>query len=282
MRRRIDLFRQPYGRTTRYSLLAHRFGRASLWRSSTGGLSKAPIRRVMHSRPNSSGSSPALRRRPSSSWAETLYVHFLVASSIGGPRKRNLIGLVLSWSPESVTVPPELDEALDHGLAKVGTAFNTYRPFQLHLIIEAVRAWKMRPEEEQQALLGDPWAFKEFLFSIQIHAAYSQREALLHLVFPDTFEDIVSRDHKRLIAEAFRQELPAPEEDVDRALLMIRRNLEEKQHGRINFYEHGFVEIWQPPDEPAMQVEEVIVPRGAWLVRGTDAQGRTLVDRWLS
>lgn len=137
----------------------------------------------------------------------------------------------------------------------------------------------------QQAMLDDPWAFKAFLFSITIHAAYSQREALLHLVFPDTFEDIISRDHKRRIAEAFRKDLPDPEEDVDRALLSIRRSLQEQHGGYINFYGPGFVEKWQPAGESQAAPQpspEAVVPRGAWLVRGTDAQGRTLVDRWLS
>ena len=216
--------------------------------------------------------------------AEVLYVHFLVASStVGGQRKRDLVNLVLSWSSGTVAVPPELDAALNEGVAAVGTAFNTYRPFQLYLIIDSICAFKQKSEEEQQALLDDPWAFKEFLFSIPIHAAYSQREALLHLVFPDVFENIVSRDNKRRITDAFREELPGREQDVDRALLAIRKSLEERHGGHIDFYGPGFVEKWQSPGErPPTPGPEPIPPRGAWLVRGTDARGQTLVDRWLA
>jgi hypothetical protein len=178
--------------------------------------------------------------------AETIYVHLLIAVTIGGRRKRELIRLVLSWSPERVGIPSELDAALDEGLVGVGTAFNTYRPFQLHLIVDAIRAWKGTPRHEQEALLLDPWAFKEFLFSIPIRAAYSQREALLHIVFPDTFEDIVSRDYKRRIVEAFRALMPGPEPDVDRALLAIRQSLQE-QHGQpVNFHSQEFGERWRP------------------------------------
>lgn len=163
-------------------------------------------------------------------------------------RKRQLIGLVLSWSPRGETIPADLDAALDQGLVGVGTAFNTYRPFQLHLILEAVRAWKATAQDQQEEPLGDPWAFKEFLYSVPIHAAYSQREALLHLVFPDTFESTISRDQKRLILEAFRDELPAPENDVDRALLAIRRSLEREHGGYISFYDREFRDRWEPPD----------------------------------
>jgi 5-methylcytosine-specific restriction protein B len=214
--------------------------------------------------------------------AEILYVHFLIAARMSGQRKRQLIQLVLSWSPDGVSIPPDLDAALDQGLAAPGTAFHTYRPFQLQFIIETARAWKGKSAGEQQALLGDPWAFKEFLVSIPIHAAYSQREAILHLVFPDTFEDIVSRDHKRRIAEAFRDELPRPEQDVDRALLAIRQSLQDQEGGYINFYGTGLIEKWRPPAEREEQAEESVVPRAAWLVRGTDMQGQTLVDRWLT
>jgi 5-methylcytosine-specific restriction enzyme B len=63
--------------------------------------------------------------------AEVLYVHFLIASTVTGQRKRELIGLVLSWSSHEPEIPRELDQALDQGVVGVGTAFNTYRPFQL-------------------------------------------------------------------------------------------------------------------------------------------------------
>ena len=215
--------------------------------------------------------------------AEVLYVHFLVASTVGGPRKRDLVNLVLSWASGTVAVPPELDAALDEGVAAVGTAFHTYRPFQLYLIIDSIRSLKQKPREEQQALLDDPWAFKEFLFSIPIRAAYTQREALLHLVFPDVFENIVSRDYKRRIADAFREELPGPEQDVDRALLAIRERLQKQHGGHFDFYGPGFVERWKSPEEPAPTPgPDPIAPRGAWLVRGTDARGQTVVDRWLA
>ena len=66
---------------------------------------------------------------------------------------------------------------------------------------------------EHQRMLEDPWTFKDFLMGINFRSAYcfgaspnrsrTQREALLHLVFPDTFEGVVSVDHKELITKAF-------------------------------------------------------------------------------
>ena len=49
---------------------------------------------------------------------EVIFVHLIIASgTIGGQAKRNLITKVLGWFPVPVSVPPELDVALDHGLA---------------------------------------------------------------------------------------------------------------------------------------------------------------------
>src|SRR5206468_4661716 len=58
--------------------------------------------------------------------AELLYVHFLIASNIGGDAKRRIINQLLSWSPTPVTIPHGLSSVLDHGLVDTGVAFNTY------------------------------------------------------------------------------------------------------------------------------------------------------------
>ena len=50
---------------------------------------------------------------------------------------------------------------------------------------------------------SDPWKFKAVLYAIPPEGGQSQREALLHLVFPETFEDTVSTDSKAKIATAF-------------------------------------------------------------------------------
>jgi 5-methylcytosine-specific restriction enzyme B len=66
-----------------------------------------------------------------------------------------------------------------------------------------------------------------------------QREALLHLLFPDVFEPIVSVTVKRRIVEAYADCVEGDPTDVDRALLAIRAHLAG---------EHGSAFSWgQPP-----------------------------------
>lgn len=49
-----------------------------------------------------------------------------------------------------------------------------------------------------------------------------QQHALLHLVHPDTFEPIVSINHKEMIVAAFERLVENPEQDIDRKLQEIR------------------------------------------------------------
>jgi len=67
---------------------------------------------------------------------------------------------------------------------------------------------------------------KEFVADVPGERDQSQRNALLFLMFPATFEDITSDDHKRRIAEA-HADVAGEDPDLDRRLRAVRsqRNL---------------------------------------------------------
>jgi MoxR-like ATPase len=174
---------------------------------------------------------------------EVLYFHLLPAASVSPEAKRGIIEEVLSWSPDPVALPG--DFVLD-GLFYAGVAFNTYRPFQVQLVIEFVEAWKELDRAEQQRLLEDPWAFKGMLYSIPIHAAQTQQSALLHMVHPDSFEDIVSQDQKKKIAKTFVDRIDDPDPDIDRRLFQIREALESEYGKDFLFYDPALRAQWQP------------------------------------
>lgn len=182
--------------------------------------------------------------------AEALYVHFLIAW-MSGAAKRAVIGPVLGWMQEPVTIPADLDAALDHGLASPGTAFHTYRPFQLAFVIEFARAWKALPAERRDAALQDPWAFKAEIFAVPMpKGSFIQREALLHLVHPDTFESIVSRGHKEQIATGFGRPPTKDDPDVDRRLAAVRAQLEAELGRQIDFYDDDIEGRWRHAPGP--------------------------------
>src|SRR5690606_3573417 len=107
---------------------------------------------------------------------------------------------ILNWSPQSIDIPSDLADVLDEGIANAGAAFHVLKPNQLTFLITFLRHWKSLAEEERAVLLTDPWQFKEEVWKLPINGAQTQREALLHLVYPDVFEGITSQDWKAQIA----------------------------------------------------------------------------------
>ena len=190
--------------------------------------------------------------------AEALYVHFLIVwqGAMGAPKKELQVRQVLRWSNRQVSVPDHLVEALTTGLAHPGQAFFNYRPFQVGFLIEFAREWKLQTPRERQRLLDDPWRFRQLLQfepTSRLFEEHSgdgtfraQREALLHLVFPDEFEAIVSVNHKSDIRQAFATLVSEPTEDVDRELQQIRRQLESKRGRDFNFYDDDIRPKWDP------------------------------------
>jgi 5-methylcytosine-specific restriction enzyme B len=222
--------------------------------------------------------------------AELVYLHLLVQRDVTGATKRRLVHAVLAIAPSPVKLPDDLDAALGPGLANGGVAMKTLRWRQLAWLVEFLRSWKALDPDERGRALADPWAFKQVAFAVPIGQAYSQRNALLHLVFPDTFEPILSRDHKAAIVHAFTDRIGEPSDDVDRNLLAIHRSLEAEHNWPGNFYREPVMGRWRPAAEEPVDGEdqgatgEDGLDRGAvrgWLVRGANVGGRNLVPAWL-
>lgn len=169
-------------------------------------------------------------------FGECIFVCYLMPAGIKGSTKRRLIDQVLSWSQEPVEVPAGLSDALDPGLAGAVLAYTVQRPFQLWFQVEFIRKWKALTPDEREATLADPWKFQDLLDDTPIDKGYAHREALKHLVFPDVFENIVSREHKKRIAAAFADLVTEPTDNVDRRLLQIREALTERRGEAIDFY----------------------------------------------
>lgn len=188
---------------------------------------------------------------------EVLFVYFLIVhqSATRGDTKLSRINRVLGWSPEPVSIPANLVTALSPGIAHPGQFFlSSGRPEQLGFVIEIAEQFKGLSVSKRDELLNSPWQFKNFTESLDyrsvtmIEAATksrSQRYAIYHLLFPDTFEGIVSADHKTCIGGAFDYLIKDPIRDIDRKLQQIRHRLEYEHGAGIDFYSPGIREIWQ-------------------------------------
>ena len=183
---------------------------------------------------------------------EVLYVRFLIVyAANGGDRQKEEIDTVLGWAPSPVRIPQDLVDGLDYGLINIGAGAQFY-PFQVGFIIEFVEQWKEQ-FNECVLLLHDPWKFKNFLDNIHLRSrmfSYGsnkhslQREAVLHLIFPDVFEALTF-GAKENIAKTFVDRVTEPTDDVDQKLEQIRRSLTPEYGEDFQFYEDPVKSLWQ-------------------------------------
>src|SRR5262249_18343588 len=153
-----------------------------------------------------------------------VYLLIVHHSEMRAPRKLELLQSILDLLQRRVDIPEDLVKALDQGIVRAGIAYHSRRDAQFAFMLEAALGWKGLAQEARDKALADPWSFKAILQANDRPYAGAMRNALLHLVFPDTFESIVSSRHKKQIVEAF---LPETERgpDVDRNLLAVRAKL---------------------------------------------------------
>jgi hypothetical protein len=181
--------------------------------------------------------------------------------------RRKWVETVLSASPKPVALPSDLAAAFDGGIASYGAAL-AQRFNQYVFLCEFARAWTERGAQEREELLEDAYRFREFVFSLPRKGASSQVEALLHMVFPDDFEPIVSVDAKQQIADAFAEYAEDSAAPLDQRLASIRAALEEER-GPFNFYDDDLAAAWRGVTKGTQH---------AWLIPGL-ATRRLRLDR---
>jgi MoxR-like ATPase len=175
--------------------------------------------------------------------AELLYVLSLPIGNIGAPAKRQLLDTVLGWMTEPVGVPDDLAAELDGGVANYGAGV-VQRDRYAKYFVQFAQRWKELDPGEQGRLLEDPWAFHAFVHDLGA-PPLMQREAILHLVHPDTFEYALAPADKTRIAKAFSGLRPVAEApDDDRALVEVRSAVEAITQPPLNLYAAWFHSIW--------------------------------------
>ena len=189
-------------------------------------------------------------------WSEMTWVYYLIAGTYKGETKLDRIKTIWEWSgsvlPDS-TWALDVDAILDRGVVNPGVAYKTLMWLEFRFFVTAMIDWFSSPMESRESFLADPWRFAEWLDDQKDSGARQLRNVLLYLLFPDSFEPIVSTNHKRKIAKAFYQKWNEPIVDddriaLDRALLDVRERLTiEFPDQEIDFYRPLFRDVWQQP-----------------------------------
>jgi hypothetical protein len=203
--------------------------------------------------------------------AEVYYVNLLAEADSGVSIKREHVDVALSFAKAGVEIPPELAAAFSSGIASLAQA-RTQRDRQFRFILELAAQLKQKAPEEREAILGDPWRFREFQLSIPRHGAGYQLEAFLHLLFPDEYEPIVSTEAKQQIARTFAEYVGDHEGNVDQQIAAIRAQLVDEYGEGFDFYDEELRSRWEYKSPRA---------RRCWIVRGERAYETNLVPRWL-
>ena len=179
--------------------------------------------------------------------AEVLYVQLLVLHTywMGAEKKKDHVGRVLGWGAPISATPADLVGGLSPGIGG-NRALTLFRPFLVGYIIEFVEHWKEASSTEQEERLRDPWAFKSFAAAVRFrsrllespNAVDVQRDALLHLVHPDTFERILGGMKEQAAKDpAFARFVTDETPDVDRKLASIREHCESEHGEDFDFWE---------------------------------------------
>lgn len=176
--------------------------------------------------------------------ADLLSVYYLFpAGSVGYKRKLGDIRTISRWKIGEVPNEQFLQKAYSSPVGGTGMVYIGRRPEQLMFLLRFAGELARRDV--------DPHArnkCEDIANEIQKVIPYSTaaRNVLLHLLFPDYYERIVSHRHKKWIVQKFGAFAPDAKDD-DEALLMIRAALVEKTATTdFDFYDEGIREQWDP------------------------------------
>lgn len=219
--------------------------------------------------------------------AESLWLTLLFPSNVGAAKKRENVLEIWSWSGEDLNATHRLlTDGVLGGIGSAGTAYNTHRWRELVFLIGALRAFKAQDASIRQEIASEPWAFSGWLSGLPEARHRQLIHILPHLLFPDTFERISSEGDKRLILAGFGD---TPEKEIrkwstveiDRALVDLRRRLEEEHGADIDFYQEEFEAQWKNKTKnwliswnPSRWNWETLAADRATTIRGEKAHNR--------
>lgn len=178
--------------------------------------------------------------------AEMLYVLLLPELDTGAEKKREHLEKILSLLPFPLSIPGPLDAALDAGGVANFAAAKAHRDAYMRFLARLVRQVKEMPPAERDALLDSPWKFSELVQSEQTSTDGMAANAIRHLLYPESFEYMVSATHRDQLVEAFAAAPGVAEADTVEEKIAAVRALT----GDLDLYEDPFARIWKTPPGP--------------------------------
>jgi 5-methylcytosine-specific restriction protein B len=177
--------------------------------------------------------------------AELCFIQRLPLMNVLASTKQALMQDVLDLLPDGPPVPEAFTAALaTPGSFHGGQGFNTQIPQHIQWLCDFIRHWDGLDDDARAEAIDDPWRFRDHVIAAGDFVP-AMRNSLLALVFPETFESIVSAADKESIRDAFAPVLSAPSGDVDKDLLAIRDRLDPDDELDIGWYDDPWRAEWR-------------------------------------
>lgn len=179
--------------------------------------------------------------------ADALVMYYVFDSWTRPATKVAAVEAVVSWSPDSLTVPhSDLERRFSESIGGAGTHYATAQHREMVFFLEfarRVKVNKVNPNDDAacQQLADD--------IRSQISGTGEARHILLHLLFPDKYEPIASQGNKQAIRATFADKSISPQADLDKALLTTRERLSPEYGNGFSFYQDDVKKRWSPGEE---------------------------------
>ena len=180
-------------------------------------------------------------------FAEMAWIVYLIDSHTRPATKLARIDTIWRWSGRDVPG----HELLEPDLLGAGVVRVAHHRIQedYNLFVAAMLDWTGKDRAERRSLIGAPWDFAAWLDGAKYAQGSKLRHALLFLLFPDTFEPIVSSSAKKTIVNNLAGSIGEDAVAIDRQLLEIRERLEREalrlgEPAEVHFYRSPYREMW--------------------------------------
>ncbi len=184
--------------------------------------------------------------------AEILFLQLLAEDDVKGELKLEHVDTILGLVPGHASVPPELQDALNSGGVASYGAGKAFRDAYVRFLLRFLIGWKELDEAEQERALADPWAFLRLVESFRTSTDAMTANALLHLIFPETFEYVIAPKDRAALIKAFGSAPQVAEVgDDNEQLVQIRRAATATLGRDVELYEDPFKRIWREDTSPA-------------------------------
>lgn len=178
--------------------------------------------------------------------AEAFFMQQLGEGDIGGEKKTENIAAVLAASPETDPISAELEPAVsERGVSTYGAQKSNRSAF-VSLVIQVAIDLKENDQAEVERILQSPMDFLKLVRAAQTSNDGMQANALLHLLFPDDFEYMISSRQQDQLVKAFSS-MPGLTQfgDSKEAKIHAIRLASDQTLGReMELYERPMFPIW--------------------------------------